>query len=97
MTTLTVTEVRAHLKDVIERVKRGEEVHITQNGEVVAVWLHPTRVRQRVRTPHTVAADELAEELEALRRARPRLPEPGLSAAYAEALVGEIRADRDRD
>lgn len=96
MTTITVSEARARLREVLERVKRGEEVHITQNGEVVAALIRPSQWRPRVRTPAIIAAEKLGEELDRA-RANPvplnQLPE--LSAERAEELVRSIRAGRD--
>ncbi|MBA2670566.1 MAG: type II toxin-antitoxin system prevent-host-death family antitoxin, partial [Gemmatimonadetes bacterium] len=34
MATITVSEARTKMRDVLERVKQGEEIEITQNGEV---------------------------------------------------------------
>ncbi|MBI2313462.1 MAG: type II toxin-antitoxin system Phd/YefM family antitoxin [Betaproteobacteria bacterium] len=36
MTQVNVTELRQHLPDYLERVKKGEEVQITVHGKVVA-------------------------------------------------------------
>lgn len=85
------------MRQAIEKVKAGEEVEITQNGEVVAVWVHPSRRRPMVRTPSTVAAERLHEELERSRRTKPPLASPGISAERAEELIREIRADRDEN
>lgn len=84
------------MRQAIEKVKAGEEVEITQNGEVVAVWVHPSRRRPMVRTPSTVAAERLHEELERLRREKPPLDEAtGLSVERTQELVDAIRAQRD--
>jgi len=83
------------MREALERVKQGEEIEITQNGEVVAVWLHPEKVRRRIRTPNTVAAQKLLEDLERGRE-NPERGE-GLSAERAEALVRALRAERDGD
>lgn len=83
------------MREAIEKVKAGEEVEITQNGEVVAVWVHPSRRRPMVRTPSTVAAERLHEELESLRKERRPLATPGISAQRAQELVDAIRAERD--
>ena len=95
MMTVSVSELRNKMKDVVERVKQGEEVEITQNGEVVSVMLHPSRLRQRVRTQNTIAADNLLQEMARLKNEP--FPEPGLSAEYAEDLIRHIRAERDSE
>lgn len=94
MGTIGVTELRSQLKGVLERVKRGEEFAITQNDEVVAALLHPSKLRLRVRTPNTVAAEGLLAEMERFRR-NPPLLESALSPDYAEALVRQVREERD--
>ena len=93
MTVISVSELRANLKNVLERVKRGEEVRLTQNGEVVAAVLHPDRLRWRAETPNTLAAERLLDEFNGPLEP---LPEPSLSPAEGEALVAEIREARDR-
>lgn len=95
MERMTVSQARAQMREAIEKVKAGEEIEITQNGEVVAVWVHPSRRRPMVRTPSTVAAEKLHEALERARRERRPLATPGLSAERAEELVRQIRAERD--
>ena len=101
MATMTVSEARARMREALERVKRGEELEITQNGEVVAVWLHPSKLRYRVRTPAVQLSVQLAEELRAARRSPFKLEtEPTKSENAldeAEAHIREIRADRDDD
>ena len=94
MTTIGVTELRAQLKGVLERVKQGEAFTITQNDEVVAALLHPSKLPPRLSTPSTLAADDLLTEMARLRQNPPPL-ESSLSPEYAEALVQEIRDARD--
>lgn len=94
MATIGVTELRANLRDVLDRVKRGEEVIVTQNDEVVAAMLHPTKLRSRIRTRHTEAADALVEQLHQASRTRPDRGE-GLSPEGADARIAELRSERD--
>ncbi len=94
MKSITVTELRANMKELVERVKRGEELEITQNGEVAAVMLHPSRLRHRVRTPSTLKAESLLREFEALRQEAPQFGE-GFSEERAQDLVQTIRDERD--
>lgn len=83
------------MKDVIERVKRGEEIEITQNGEVVAAMLHPSKLKVRIRTPNTVAAEKLMAEMRRMKDEP--LPEfgEGMSLERAEEMIQKIRAERD--
>ncbi|MBO0805924.1 MAG: type II toxin-antitoxin system Phd/YefM family antitoxin [Nocardiopsaceae bacterium] len=49
MTVLTMTEARATLPRVLDRVAAGEEVTITRRGKPVAVVMRPDIVRPQVR------------------------------------------------
>ncbi len=91
---MSVSEIRAELRAVLERVKHGDEVVITQNGDPVAVVVHPTRLKAR-RAGHTW--DAAATRLERLRDARTTRPERGvgLQPGVAEQLTDDIRRDRD--
>ena len=91
MTTVSVSELRANLKTVLESVKRGEEVRVTQNGEVVAAVLHPDALQWRVKTPNTLAAERLLATFDV----PTELPEPTLSRAEGDAFVTELRQARD--
>lgn len=84
------------MREALERVKRGEEIQLTQNGEVVAVWLHPSKLRQRVRTPHTLAAERLREQLEQDRRNPPQRGD-GITAERAEEMIRDVRAEREHE
>lgn len=94
MSTIGVTELRANLRDVIDRVKRGEEVIVTLNDEPVAAMLHPSKLRRRIRTPNTDSAETLLEWLADARRAPPDRGE-GLTTEEAESRIEEIRSERD--
>lgn len=95
MATIGVTELRANLRDVLDRVKRGEEVIVTQNDEAVAALMHPSKLRMRVRTPNTEAADALLERLREAVRDRPDRG-VGLTSERAEAMAADLRSERDR-
>jgi len=94
MTTISVTEARASLPDIIDRVAAGDEVTITRHGQPVAVILRPDAVRARRSSP---VFEQAAELHEALKRARhePIPPRGVISVERAEELIKEIRAGRD--
>jgi PHD/YefM family antitoxin component YafN of YafNO toxin-antitoxin module len=94
MTTMTVSEARAALPQVLDRVAEGEEVTITRHGRPVAVVVRPDIMWSR--RAHAVLDDaERIHEMLAAAASAP-LPEcPGLTAEYAEELIREIRAGRD--
>ena len=51
MSSMSVTEARAALPDVPDRVIAGEEVTITRHGQPVAVIVRPETMRARRATP----------------------------------------------
>jgi antitoxin (DNA-binding transcriptional repressor) of toxin-antitoxin stability system len=93
MVTMSASEARAALPQVLDRVEAGEEVVVTRHGRQVAVIVRPDTLRVR-RAGHALdAAAGVRERLEAARRAP--LPAKGLSERRAKSHVAEIRAGRD--
>jgi prevent-host-death family protein len=93
MTTWTVSEARAALPEIIERVAGGEEVVLTRHGQAVAVVVRPDTLRSRRAEPAIAAAAELRELVDSARtRRRPRST---LSARRSEELVADVRTSRD--
>jgi len=94
VTTLTISQARASLPELVSRVEAGEEVTITRHGRAVAVLVRPDVLRSRANVIieqsgrlHQVLADA----------ARAELPDsPGIPAGRAEELIAAIRAGRDR-
>jgi antitoxin (DNA-binding transcriptional repressor) of toxin-antitoxin stability system len=94
MVTLTVSQARASLPELLTRVEGGEEVTITRHGQPVAILVRPDVMRSRAQ----VVIDD-AERIHELISAAgvSELPAgPGLSIERAEELIGAIRAGRDR-
>jgi len=94
MTSMSASEARAALPELLNRVEDGEEITITRHGRPVAVLIRPDALRVR----HAdVVLDEAARihNLLAEAAATP-LPEgSGLTEQRAEELIAEIRAGRD--
>ena len=94
MTRLTVSEARAILPEVLDRVAAGEEITITRHGSPVAVLLRPDAVRAR-RAERTIERARGIGALVAEARERPLAP-----AAVPDQRVGELieaaRAGRHR-
>jgi antitoxin (DNA-binding transcriptional repressor) of toxin-antitoxin stability system len=90
---MTVTDARAALPEIIERVLAGEEVTLTRHGKAVAVVVRPDRLRSR---QADAALQSAASVHDLLERGRAALAaEPVMSAADAEARACELRAERD--
>jgi len=93
MATWSISEARASLAQILERVRDGEEVTLTRHGEAVAVVVRPDLLRVRRAEGVLQAASALREQIVAARRA-PRPPRTSASRQRAEALVAEVRASR---
>ena len=93
MSALTISEARASLPTLVDRVEQGEEITITRHGRPVAVLVRPDALRARRRTEVFETADRVRRLLDEARRNRPR-PANG-SPGWADDLAAEIRADRD--
>jgi prevent-host-death family protein len=94
MAQLSVSEARAILPEVLDRVERGEEVVITRHGRPAAVLLRPDAVRTR-RAEQTIGRAREVAELMSAARSRP-LPDAAVSEHHAQEWVDEVRTDRDR-
>jgi antitoxin (DNA-binding transcriptional repressor) of toxin-antitoxin stability system len=94
MAVMTVSEARAALPEVLNRVEAGEEVTITRHGRAVAVIVRPDVLWHRPPAADMRAGAERLERV--LRAAGERELSPGgLAEEYAEELIAEIRAGRD--
>jgi prevent-host-death family protein len=94
MTTMTVSEARAALPELLTRVQDGDEVTITRHGRAVAILVHPDALRSR---RARAALDDAARihDLLAEAAAGTRPEDTGLTAQRAEELIAEIRVGRD--
>ena len=94
MAVMTVSEARAALPEVLNRVEDGEEITITRHGRAVAVIVRPDVMWSRSRAQRVfVEADRLRQLIE--EAGKGELPARGLTQEYAEELIAEIRAGRD--
>jgi antitoxin (DNA-binding transcriptional repressor) of toxin-antitoxin stability system len=95
MAVMTVSEARAALPEILNRVAEGEEITITRHGRAVAVIVRPDIMWSRSRAEDVLAeADRLEDVLRAAGE-RELHAGPGISESYAEELIAAIRADRD--
>jgi prevent-host-death family protein len=90
----SVSEARATLPELLDRVEDGEEVTITRHGKAVAVLVAPDRHRLLRTAELRRQADELRRGIEAAGK-RPLSSFEGISPGRAEELVAQIRRDRD--
>lgn len=90
---MSVSEARAALPEILDRVLAGEEVTLTRRGEPVAVVVRPDRLRARRADKALADADRVRDLLAKGRRTRLR-PRPTLSAERAEELVAHVQAAR---
>jgi antitoxin (DNA-binding transcriptional repressor) of toxin-antitoxin stability system len=95
MAVMTVSEARAALPEVLNRVADGEEITITRHGRPVAVIVRPDILWSRSRAQGVL---EEAERLTEMLREVEKTPmsRGGISAEYAEEIIAEIREGRSR-
>lgn len=89
---LTVTEARATLPEILDQVMAGDEVTITRHGRSVAVVVSPDALRSRRADAASGIARRLHETMVSARRSS--RPEKGLSPRRADELIAEVRAGR---
>ncbi len=90
---MTVSEARAALPSVVDRVQAGDEITITRHGVPVAVVVRPDTLRtRRAERAMTLAAS--IDDLLAQGRRTALADAPGLSAERAETLLADVRASR---
>jgi len=94
-TTMTVSEARASLSEIVERVGAGEEIILTRHGLPVAVVVRPDALRVRRADQALAVAASVRHVLEKGRKSRLR-NRPTLSEERADALVADVRAARSR-
>jgi prevent-host-death family protein len=94
MTSMSASEARTALPELLNRVEDGEEVTITRHGRAVAVLVRPDALRSR----RAEAALNDAARIHDLLAEAAAIPPPGgagLTEQRAEELIAEIRAGRD--
>jgi antitoxin (DNA-binding transcriptional repressor) of toxin-antitoxin stability system len=92
-TCMSVTDARAALPELLDRVEAGEEVTITRHGKAVAVVVRPDALRVRRAGRALAEAGSIREALERGRRS-PLSAEAAIASDRAEVLAREVRAGR---
>lgn len=91
---VNVSEARATLPDLLDRVERGEEITITRHGRAVATLIRPDSLNARRAGTAFADADRLCDLLDEGRRTR--LSDlRGIDPVRAEAMVEDVRLSRD--
>jgi prevent-host-death family protein len=93
MTTMSVSDARAALPQILDRVLAGEEVTITRHGEAVAVVVRPDTLRTRRADEALAAAQRLRNLLDKGRTQRLD-KRSTLTAERADILIKDVRAAR---
>jgi antitoxin (DNA-binding transcriptional repressor) of toxin-antitoxin stability system len=95
MAVMTVSEARAALPEVLNRVEGGEEITITRHGRPVAVVIRPDIMWSRSRAEAVMTDAAKLHDMLASAASGEDAEQGGLSEQYAEELIASIRADRD--
>ena len=100
MTQLKITHLRTHLREAIKQVQAGEDIEIVQNGVVVAALVRPERLRSRIVTPHTRAAQVMSSQMRQRRAALSEFgetppPLSSLTPRQAASLLEEVKWHRE--
>lgn len=89
---MTVSEARALLPQIVQRVLNGEEVTLTRHGQAVAVVVRPDRLRARRAEAALTRAADLHD---AIQTGRER-PLGEMSSAPAEDVLENVKRSRAR-
>ncbi|MGE0879199.1 MAG: type II toxin-antitoxin system Phd/YefM family antitoxin [Acidimicrobiia bacterium] len=93
MTTMSASEARAALPEILDRVIAGEEVTITRHGQPVAVVVRADTIRVR-RADRALAEAEHLRDMLARARSTPLSDAPTMNKRRADELVAEVAAGR---
>jgi antitoxin (DNA-binding transcriptional repressor) of toxin-antitoxin stability system len=94
MAVMTVSEARAALPEVLNRVAEGEEVTITRHGRPVAVVVRPDVMWSRSRAETVLSESARLNDLLTAATDSDLPQTGGITEQYAEELVAAIRAGR---
>lgn len=92
---MTVSEARATLPQLLDRVYSGEEITITRHGKAAAVLVRPDTLRVR-RADEALALAATVREAIERGRTSPLSESPRLAPDRADSLIEEIRLHRSR-
>lgn len=90
---LTVSEARGRLPEILDRVAAGEEITLTRHGVAVVVVVRPDRLRVR-RADEALERARAVGDLLAAGAKRGVARRPTLAAERAAELVADVAASR---
>lgn len=90
---MSVSEARAALPEILDRVLAGEEVTITRHGRAVAVVVGPDAIRVRRADRALADAERLRDLLDRGRTTR-LSDAAAVSVERAQELLAEVAASR---
>lgn len=94
--TMTVSEARAALPQLLENVTEGEEITITRHGKAVAVVVRPDTLRVRRADAALNSAGAIRDLLQTSRKKRLG-SRAALSEKRADEIVASVRSGRSRN
>lgn len=92
---VTVSQARAVLPEIVQRVADGEEITITRHGKAVAVVVRPDALRVRRADVALEGAAGIRDLLDAGQNT-PLDAAASLSEQQAEDMIRDLRANRSR-
>ncbi len=92
---VNVSEARAALPRLLDRVEAGEEIEVSRHGKVVAVLVRPDALQTRRGRPALARAAALEERLQQARN-RAWSDEDTITEERALERIAELDADRSR-
>ncbi len=93
--TVTVSEARASISEIVDRVRAGEEVTLTRHGVAVAVVVKPDALRIR-RVGGSLGVANSVHDLVEHGADTSLTHPPAMTSERADALVAEVRDGRSR-
>lgn len=96
MISVSLTEARTRLPELLTKAAAGEEIHILRHGASVAVLVAHDQWVKTKQHDVLIQARELRQKIEAA-RGKPWPDYPLDNGWDAEAHIAEIRRDRDDD
>jgi prevent-host-death family protein len=96
MISVSLTDARARLPELLTRASEGEDVHILRHGRAVAVLIGHDRWMKTARHEVLDQARDIRRRIEEA-RGKPYPPPPAGQDWDASAHAAAIRADRDDD